>query len=175
MTTGGVCQMDDKEEVGEAEDSVRFPLQIRHRAQMEIIALIRSHLVRMSPPEIRSAAVTLLALERLPLVAPEINISFGFCQQNIDGNYKWADIKFSENSFSLHVGEHFYDPDIGGDTETDTTFEAFEGDERCLGSIQRWLEVARSIAEGSPISCEDYSDHERLDWKADVVNGWGAE
>jgi hypothetical protein len=161
---------DNAEEIG---DNPRFPLRIQHKAKIDdIISLIRNHLVRMSPRELRSAAIALLALERLPFVTPGVDVSFGFQEVRNGGNYAWADLRISEESFSLNVGQHFYDPDVGGDTETQTTFEATEGDERCHGSIERWLETVSQIADGSPISCEDYSDHESVDWIAREVDGW---
>jgi hypothetical protein len=165
--------MDRDDEAEEIEDNPHFPLRIQHKAEIEdIISLIRSHLVRMSPRELRSAASVLLALERLPFVTPGIDVSFGFQEPRNGGNYAWADLRISEESFSLNIGQHFYDPDVGGDTETQTAFEATEGDARCRGGIERWLETARQIADGSPISCEDYSDHESVDWIAGEVDGW---
>jgi hypothetical protein len=66
----------------------------------------------------------------------------------------------SEDGFSLKVAEHFYDTDVGGDSETRIEFEAIEGDERCQGNIEEWLDTARQIADGGIISCEDRSDYD---------------
>jgi len=160
----------DSNDEEETEGNTRFPLFIKNQSEIkQIVDLIRHHLVRMSPRELKAAAVTVLALERLPLTTKGVQVLFGFCSRK-DGNYKWADINISEDHIRLTIGEHFYDPAVGGDTESETIFEAFEGDERCQGSIQRWLDTAQEIAHGSAVTFEDYSDHEQIDWSADEVD-----
>lgn len=163
------------DEPQEAEDNLRFPVSIRHQPEIQdIIRLLRSHLVRMSPRELKSAASTLLALERMPLVTPGIDVTFGFQEPRNDGNYAWADIAVSQDCFSLKIGEHFYDSDVGGNSETWIEFEAIAGDDRCYGSIEQWLDTTRQIADASIISCEDRSDHESLDWDAEEIDEWKA-
>ena len=144
----------------ETEGNTRFPLSIENQSEIkQVVDLIRNHLVRMRPSELKAAAATLLALKRLPLTTKGVQVSFGFRQPSSYGNYAWADINISEDHIRLTIGEHFYDPAVGGDTESETIFEAFEGDERCQGSIQRWLDTARI-----------YSDYEQIDWSMDEVD-----
>ena len=162
--------MDNNDEE-ETEGDTRFPLSIENQSDIkQVVDLIRNHLVRMSPSELKAAAATLLALERLPLTTKGVQVSFGFRQTSSYGNYAWADINISEDHIRLTIGEHFYDPAVGGDTESETIFEAFEGDERCQGRIQRWLDIAQEIAHGSAVTSEDYSDYEQIDWSMDEVD-----
>lgn len=72
----------------------------------------------MSPGHVRSAASVLLALERLPATTSGIQVTFGFIQRNTDGNYGWVDIAISEDGLRLGIGEHYYDPSAGADTES---------------------------------------------------------
>jgi hypothetical protein len=73
-------------------------------------------------------------------------------------------IKISENEFRLGVGEHLYDPTVGGDTETRIVFEADAGGEWTEGDIDDWLPVASTIASEGQATAEDYSDPESIDW-----------
>ena len=80
--------MGHDDEPQKTKDYLRFPLSIQHQPEIgDIIRLIRSRLVRMSPLELKSAASTLLALKRMPLVTPGIDVTFGFQEPRNDGNY----------------------------------------------------------------------------------------
>jgi hypothetical protein len=146
----------------------RFPLSITDKPKIErVIHLVRGHLPSMSPDDLRAAASVLLALERLPATTPGVQVTLGFAQPNTDGNYGWADIEISENEFRLGVGEHFYDPSVGGDTESRTVFETQAGGDWREGDIDDWLPVANVIASQGSVSSEDYSDHEAIEWRAE--------
>jgi hypothetical protein len=106
----------------------------------------------------------LLALERLPATTPGVQVTFGFAQRNIDGNYGWADISISVDELSLGIGEHYFDPLVGGDTETRVAFEAVAGGNSVEGDIDDWLPLARVCAAEGNISVEDYSDYELIEW-----------
>lgn len=154
-------------------DQERFPLSTFDRPKVEsVIQLIRTRLNFMAPADLRAAASALVALERLPRVTPGIQISFGFKEPTNGGNYGWVDIKISENEFILAIGEHFYDPEIGGDTETRNAFEAYAGDASSRGSIDDWLETTRPIAAKGLIAAEDYSDHDSVDWFLENESSW---
>jgi hypothetical protein len=147
----------------------RFPLSIYDKPKIEkLVELIRNHLSEMGPKDLRAAASVLFALERLPATTPGVQVTFGFTQPNTDGNYGWADISISEDEFRLDVGEHFYDPSVGGDTEIRTKFETGAGEDWREGDIDEWLEVANVIALEGHVSAEDYSDHEGIEWNAEV-------
>jgi hypothetical protein len=157
------------------DDEGRFPLSIDDKPKIErLVKLVRSQLFRMSPSDLRAAASVLFALERLPATIPGVMVTFGFSQPNNDGNYGWVDIAISEDEFRLSEGEHFYDPSVGGDTETRTKFETEVGGNRCRGDIDDWLSVACVIAcAGGEIDAEDHSEHDEIDWEADVdPNSW---
>ena len=113
-----------------------------------VIEFVRKQLPAMSPGHIRSAAGVLLALERLPAMTAGIQITFGFVQHNTNGNYGWADISISESELRLGIGEHYYDPSVGGDTESRILFEAVAGGDSAEGDIddwRQWTACAHSI------------------------------
>ena len=127
-----------------------------------VTQLIRPHISRLSPRALRSAATVLLALERLPIVTPGVLVRLSFSTPDRDGNYGWADIEIGEEGFRLGLGEHFYDPAVGGDTESRTVFEAQAGSSWQDGDVSDWLESAQAIALCGPPSMEDYSDYDVL-------------
>jgi hypothetical protein len=161
-TNGSEFDDDLGPERGEARAS--FPLTAEDALKIkQIVALIRSSLAHMSPADIHVAAAVLLALERLPATTPGVQATFGFVQPNVDGNYSWADIRFDEEGFRLSVGEHFYTPDVGGDTESRIVFETQSGTQWREGDIGEWLEVASWIASMGRVSWEDDSAHDEID------------
>ena len=128
-----------------------------------IAKLFSDNASSMSPRVMRSASVLLLALRRMPLATPGIDLCLGFATPNRDGNWSWVDVEISGNEFRLGLGHHFYDPSVGGDTECATVFEAFAGSGRSAGSMDEWLESASGIAGmGHPSLNYDNSDHDIL-------------
>ena len=69
-------------------------------------------------------------------------MSITISQPNLDGNYGWANLYISETEFHLGTGEHFYDPSVGGDTESRTLYEACAGDDAAEGD-EIWLHTQR--------------------------------
>ncbi len=160
--------MVDREEVGDDLDPHRFPLSPDDILKVaKVTKLVRSQLPAMMPNHLRSAAALLLALERLPVTTPGIEMTFGFTQRNTDGNCGWADITISEHEITLGVGEHFYDPGVGGDTESRDVFAAIAGGNATDGDIDDWTEVAAVISAGGKVDVEDYSDYDAIDWTSD--------
>jgi hypothetical protein len=145
----------------------RFPLSEADLQRISAIStLFRSQLSTMTPAQLRSIAALLLALKRLPLTTPGIDISLSFSQPNTDGNYGWAKIHISEYELRLGIGEHFYDPRVGGDTKSQTLFETCAGADTFLGDIESWLSYAEArSADGSLSVEEDNSDFEGIDWE----------
>lgn len=116
--------MGEIDEPEEEVDASRFPLSLDDIAKMNlVIKLIREQLPSMTPRHILNASAVLRALERLPATTAGIQMTFGFVQRNTGGNYGWADISISETELTLGLGEHFYDPSVGGDTESRHAFE----------------------------------------------------
>jgi hypothetical protein len=128
----------------------------------QVAHLVRMNLSNLDPHHLRTAAVTLLALERLPRVTSGINVVFGFRTPMERGCWAWADISIGRDGIRLGTGEHFYDPGVGGDTESRTRFQAYSGGYE--GSVQEWLELASMIFPDGVPSAEDYSDHDSIDW-----------
>jgi hypothetical protein len=158
----------DMDEPAEDYNTNRFPLSIDDILKIEkVIKLVREQLPTMTPDHLRSAAGVLLALERLPATTSGIQMTFGFVQRNTDGNYGWADISISVDEFTLGIGEHFYDPSVGGDTESRHAFEAYAGGDSAEGDIDDWILLAKVISAEGDLSVEDYSDYETIDWTSE--------
>jgi hypothetical protein len=154
----------------------RFPLSIADILEVKrVIQLVRDKLLNMRPGDLRAAASVLFALERLPATTAGIDVTFGFSQPNTDGNYGWVDIHIDEHEFRLGFGEHFYDPSIGGDTESRTVFETQSGGNWCSGDIDEWLEFAGGIASEGQVDAEDNSDHDGIEWEAEGAQDEGSE
>ena len=166
MTRGP--DMVDVEEAGDDPDPHRFPLSPDDILKIgKVTKLVRSQLSAMTPNHLRSAAALLRALERLPVTTPGIEMTFGFMQRNTDGNYGWADITISGHEITLGVGEHFYDPGVGGDTESRDIFAATAGGNTTDGDIDDWIEVATVISAEGEVDVEDYSDYDAIDWASE--------
>ena len=101
-------------------------------------------------------------LQRLPQSTPGLNIEVTISHPDSvrdTGNWGWADIRLSANEFVLGKGEHFYDPAVGGDTESRTLFATFLGEPFTEGDhidIERWLELARYLATDGDLSVEGW-------------------
>ena len=128
-----------------------------------VIQLILNHIPSMSHGEMRSAAAVLLALERLPYATPGVDVRFSFSTPNLDGNYAWADIEILEEAFRLSLGEYFYTPGVGGDTESRTVFFAQAGSDWREGDINEWLSSAQYCGPPRADEGEDNSDYEVID------------
>lgn len=139
-----------------------------------------------------------LALERLPYATPGVDERLSFSTPNLDGSYAWADIQIFEKEFRLSLGEYFYTPGVGGDTESRTVFFAQAGSSWREGDINEWLSSAQHYGppradegeDGSDyevidqflggkfaefVKCvEEGSDYKRLDWFSDhITDNWG--
>lgn len=154
----------DDDEVDEDTVDV-FPLDKDKLEQVaQIVLLIRRRLPSLEPRDIRTASAVLAGLERLPSQTQGLHVVFGFRTANRGGNFGWADIELDSSEMRLSVGEHFYDPDVGGDTSTRTIFQAICGSWESEGDIADWLEEASHLfRDGSP-SIEDNSDYAEIDW-----------
>jgi hypothetical protein len=141
--------------------------------------LVRKHLPSLKPRDLRGAPALLLALERLPRNTPGLTVQATFHQPNTDGNWGWADIYFTDEEFALGIGEHFYDPRVGGDTESQTMFRVSaeedssnEADEQewerrydRSRRMEEWMEYASARADDGKLTVDDEgTDHEQLEW-----------
>jgi hypothetical protein len=94
------------------------------------------------------------------------------------GNHAWADISFSDEGFRLSTGEHYYDPDVGGDTESRTLFATQSGTNWREGNLQagveEWLELADS---GRFTVDHDETDYDAEEWYVEEdeleLENWG--
>ena len=142
----------------------RFPIYEQDFYSVSlIIELILSYTPSMPPNDLRSAAAVLLALERLPYATPGVDERLSFSTPNLDGNYAWADIQIFEEEFRLSLGEYFYTPGVGGDTESGTVFFAQAGSSWREGDINEWLSSAQHYGPPRADEGEDGSDYEAID------------
>jgi hypothetical protein len=161
--------MEDESESSESKKADRFPLSLVDLSQITlVIRFIRTQLAEMEPRHLRSAAALLRALESLPAETPGMQLTFGFVQKSSPGNYGWADVSFSDGEFRLGTGEHFYDQEVGGDTESRTVFQAHVGANSAKGSVSDWLETAQVIAASGEIDVEDETEYDAIDWTGDT-------
>jgi hypothetical protein len=161
--------VDETDDSEEQFDASRFPLSLDDIARVTlVIKLIRKHLPAMTPAHIRSASAVLRALERLPATTLGVHVTSGFVQRHGGGNYGWADISLAEDEFVLGIGKHFYDPEVGGDTESRHAFEAYAGGDSANGDIDDWLGVAEVISACGEIEAEDYTDYDTIDWSSET-------
>jgi hypothetical protein len=148
-----------------------FPFYMHEKAYIDELILLARSILReptLPPGEIRSIARLILALSRLPLPTPGILIGLSFIIEF--GNQKtWRDISIDETSLCLGMGQHVYDPLVGGDTESDRVYEiSIDGyrtkddDGITLGD---WIcGVKRILKDKHRISIEDESDDGDFDW-----------
>ena len=142
----------------------RFPLDEEDLAAIADVAeLIQGRTSSMSPAELRGAATVLLALKRLPHATPGVQVSLEFSTPDADGNRAWADLEICAEEFRLDLGQHFYDPSVGGDTESRTVFETQSGTDWKEGEIHDWLLSAQAIAGFGHITLDDQSNHDAVD------------
>src|SRR5690606_2763053 len=112
-----------------------------------LAARLRGQLATAKPSFIRSVAPIIFALERLPRPTVGLQVRFGYQTPRCDGNYAWADILLSEHYIEGTVGEHFYDPDVGGDTESSVLFYREIGGSSDYGSMKEWLARFDDVSE----------------------------
>jgi hypothetical protein len=77
----------------------------------------------MTPADLRAIASLFLALQRLPLETPGVAVSIALRQWYSEGNHAWLDLWIDPYELRLAMGQHFYNADVDGDTESDTLFE----------------------------------------------------
>jgi hypothetical protein len=85
-----------------------------------------------------------------------LQVRFGYQTPRCDGNYAWADILLSEHYIEGTVGEHFYDPDVGGDTESSVLFYREIGGSSDYGSMKEWLARFDDVSEYGQWTIEEY-------------------
>ena len=160
------CSMIDE---GIDEESQRqFPLDNESlEGVARVVEQIRALLPGLNPRQVYISSLVLLALERLPASTAGVDVRYGFLTHNDDGNFGWADIEICSTEFRLISGEHFYDPEVGGDTSSQIAFEAFLGVEESEGSVDDWLAFAEAIWDLNLIEAGDNSDHNEIDWTLD--------
>jgi hypothetical protein len=133
----------------------------------ELSAPVRARLCDADPVFIRNAAVVLLVLGRLPTLVFGAVVEIGWVDDAGDGNRVWADLRISEHGLTASVGAHFYDPDVGGDTETDRVFEA-DPDGFRTGSLDEWFWRVKQIAEiGKFVLDVEDTQIDQLEWHGD--------
>lgn len=133
----------------------------------EVAGIIRGQLKQAEPAFIKAAAVSLLVLERLPAPVPGAVVTIGWLNDGGDGNKEWTHLSISEEEMTASDGAHFYEPGVGGDTETNDVFKAFVGGGRS-GSLEIWFEQAQHMANVGWLNVDaGDTDFDRIDWQGD--------
>jgi hypothetical protein len=103
------------------------------------------------------------------MAAAGVNVEAAFREPDVTpGNYGWAELRLTEERLELGIGEHFYDPDVGGDTETRTLFSVWASGKSAEGDIEEWFEYASGhVSRGYLTIADDDSELERMDWEVD--------
>lgn len=159
-------QPEDEDDVADADGT--FHLSDADLAILKRLATeLRDQLAKSEPKFIRSAAPAILALERLPHPTAGVQVRFAYKTPNLDGNFGWVDISLSGNDIEGTIGEHFYDPGIGGDTESDVLFYREVGGSLDYGSLEEWWERFEGLSAFAYLSVEDESDWDVIDWDAE--------
>jgi hypothetical protein len=76
----------------------------------------------ITPPQIVGVGHALVALERLPLVTPGCNCSFGIEHRVKDqesGEMRYIEISISEEAFEISSGGSVYEASVGSDSYSD--------------------------------------------------------
>lgn len=137
----------------------RFPLSEK---ELELLvgfaAGLRRSLEQADPQFIRSAATAIFVIERLPKPTPGARVDVGYRTSNCGGTFGWTDLVISEEEIRASVGEHFYDPSVGGDTQTHVYFETGLGEGSWQGDLEAWFEQARELASLYAPYADDYSE-----------------
>src|SRR4051812_40355173 len=88
---------DDDDNEDDAEFDATFQLSESDLALFKRLAAELRRLIGIAEPKtIRSAAAAILALERLPLPTPGVQVRVGYQTPNRNGNFGWVDIALSE-------------------------------------------------------------------------------
>ncbi len=163
-----MSEEEDCEEREEDQEDPKFPLSAKDlKILRDFVSKLRGSLAEAEPQFIRSAATAIFVIERLPKPTPGAQVELGYRTPNSGGNYGWVDLVISEDEIKASLGEHFYDPGVGGDTETRVLFEAGLGHGAREGSLEYWHEQARELALHG-LYLEDES--EDVDWAIDDLS-----
>lgn len=151
---------DEKHTDDDEKIAPRFPLSQANLALLQDIAEpVRERLRTADPAFIRTAAVVLLALERLPRVTFGASIRVGW--RTVD---EWADVSVSEEEIRASVGTHSYEHGVGGDTASETLFSSCVSG-RSYGHLKEWVERAWSVAQSGRLTVYDeWAGEDHIDW-----------
>jgi hypothetical protein len=163
MPTAG----DDDDDEDKSFEPAQFSLSRDEVAlSKDMAAIVRQELRTAHPAFIRQAAVVLFVLERLPNATPGASITVGWSTKPQEGSREWAEVSISEEEIQASVGAHYYDPEIGGDTESETLFWAHVDGAR-QGSLETWSERARHVDESGILTIRDeWAGEHEIDWSS---------
>lgn len=159
---------DEFEESDNDAESSLYPLDEYELGLMnevsEIIRrVIQEHIPYMSAQMSFDISCLLQVFEQMPQRVPGMHLSFTFLTPGFsEGNYGWADVSVLGDSFNLGWGQHVYDDQVGGDTESETVFSTTAGTDGKEGNLERWVCFFREL-NVERLSChENESDYEKI-------------
>jgi hypothetical protein len=143
-----------------------------------LTAAVRSLLQRpeLSPQTISQIGIFLFGLERLPLATPGISMSLSL-EFELNRERDWLCINIEDDRFVLDKGLSTYDPQVGGDHETENILEVGfgyrEGDTfQAMAFAENFAELATDPSR--TISITANADDPFNDWYLESdPDAWG--
>lgn len=157
--------MDEADNGGEAVAPALFALRPHDRAAInEILRGLRDLVARPSlpPSRLRYLSFALLALQRLPLTTPGVELDITLSHR-FENEMTYHGVYIGSDSLRLEAGGSVYTPGVGSDNYSDAVFEVEPyGFRHSNGpdALSHWLEEFRT-------RCRDSSCDLTFDWLGD--------
>lgn len=150
--------MSDQDDIEDEDISDLFAFAPSERELLETVSRsIRRRLPSLAPAVLKDVAVFLHALERLPCATTGVGLDLGLMTRRGE-ELSYVSVEIGDDRFRLVVGGHAYSPDVGGDSYSETVFEAETGGYRDGNSddFRHWLEIF--VASEGEIEIDGCSD-----------------
>ncbi len=148
---------DDDESEDDFIDESRFKVnssEIKEVSSLASFIEINGFTEAMTEKKVESVRRLIDALKRFPLTTPGLSIVLTFSTR-YDGELKYCEIYFSKNELVLEYGGSVYDPSVGGDSYSGTSFrlhlDGYKGGE----GLDEWMGKASFYEK---VTVDDQSD-----------------
>ena len=128
----------------------------------------------LSPKQIHFIGVNLHALQRLPRPTPGVAISL-ILSRRVGDEMQYQTVSIDESEFRIDSGGSTWSEAVGGDSDSETVFEAFVGadhEEPDWPSVSQWSAAfgKRVKDEVWELDFEWNGDESEIDWEADEAD-----
>lgn len=152
---------EDDEGDGEEDSLELFPFFSHEKSYVDqIIRLVKQTLcyAEYDAQEIRSVARLLLALQRLPLPTPGIDVVFDVGIRYGE-ELVYYSLAVTQSHIELKQGGVAYSPQVGSDSYSSVVFEiARDGDRGPEYALEEWIDGSQNlVSEQGEVSIEDFS------------------